>query len=54
MILGRETRNTGRETCPIVTHSTTNFKWIDLESNPGFHGERKTTNRLSDSITFKD
>jgi hypothetical protein len=35
------------KTCPSATLSTTNPTWPDLGSNPGRHGGKLTTNRLS-------
>jgi hypothetical protein len=35
------------ETCPSAALPTTNPTWTDLGLNPGLHGERLTTNRLS-------
>jgi hypothetical protein len=44
--LAAETEVLG-ETCPSATLSTTNATWRDLGSNPGRHGGKPTTNRLS-------
>jgi hypothetical protein len=35
------------KSCPSATLSTTNPTWTDQESNPGLHGEKPATNRLS-------
>jgi hypothetical protein len=35
------------KTCPSATLSTTNPTWPDLGSNPGHHGGKPATNRLS-------
>jgi hypothetical protein len=42
-----KTKELGRKTCPSATLSTTNPTWIDPGANPGLHGERPATNRLS-------
>jgi hypothetical protein len=46
MIFAGETEVLG-ENLPSATLSTTNPTWIDPGSNPGLHGERPATNRLS-------
>jgi hypothetical protein len=47
MKLTGENGRTRTKTCPSATLSTTNPTWTDPESNPGLHGERPATNRLS-------
>jgi hypothetical protein len=45
--LTEENRSTQGKTCPSATLSTTNPTWTEPGSNPGLHGERPATNRLS-------
>jgi hypothetical protein len=52
MKLTGENRSTRGKTCPSVTLSTTNPTWTDPGSNPGLHGERPATNRLSHGTAF--
>jgi hypothetical protein len=40
-----------REILPNATFFTTNPTWIDPGANPGLHGERSATNRLSHGTT---
>jgi hypothetical protein len=47
MVLTEENRRTRRKTCLTATLSTTNPTWTDLGANPGLHGGRPPTNRLS-------
>jgi hypothetical protein len=47
MILIGKGRITRRKACPSATFSTTNLTWTDLGANPGLHGGRPATNRLS-------
>ena len=47
MKLAGENRSIRGKTCPTVTLSTTNPTWTDPGSNPGLHGERPASNRLS-------
>jgi hypothetical protein len=47
MILTGKNRRTWRKTCPSVTFSATNPTYIYPGTNPGLHGERPATNRLS-------
>jgi hypothetical protein len=51
MIFAWETEVLG-ENLPSATLSTTNPTWIDLGTNPGLHGERPATNRLSHGTAF--
>jgi hypothetical protein len=37
---------------PYATLSTTNLTWLDLGSNPGRHGGKQTTIRLSYGAAF--
>jgi hypothetical protein len=46
MIFAGETEVLG-ENLPSATLSTTNPTWIEPGANPGLHGERPATNRLS-------
>jgi hypothetical protein len=50
MMMGRN-QITWRRTCPSATLSTAKPILTDLGSNPGFHGERLVTNRLSHGTT---
>jgi hypothetical protein len=47
MKLSGENRITRGKPCHSDTLSSTNPTWTDPGSNPGFRGERPTTNRLS-------
>jgi hypothetical protein len=47
MKLTGENQSTLRKSCHSATLSTTNPTWTDPGSNPGLHGERPATNRLS-------
>jgi hypothetical protein len=47
MILTGEKEELGEKTCPSATLSTTNPTRIDPGANPGLHGDRPATNRLS-------
>jgi hypothetical protein len=47
MILTGENRRTWRKFCPGVTLSTINPTWTYMDANPGLHGEKPETNRLS-------
>jgi hypothetical protein len=42
----RSNGSTPIKLCPTATLSTTNLAWPDLDSNPGFRGDRPATNRL--------
>jgi hypothetical protein len=53
IILTRENRITGRNTCPSATLSTTNFTCIDLRSSPGLRGERPKINCISHCTAFR-
>lgn len=46
MILTGEHLSPLRKPCPSVTMSK-GLTWTELESNPGFRGERPVTNRLA-------
>jgi hypothetical protein len=52
MIVREEKRRTRRKTFPSVTFFTTNQTWNNGEANPGIHGQRPVTNRLSHSTAL--
>jgi hypothetical protein len=43
----QEKPNNSEKTCPSATLSTRNPTWPDLDSNPGPHGGKQATNRLT-------
>jgi hypothetical protein len=47
MRIGRRNRSTKRNPAPVPSCPITNPAWFDLESKPGRHGGKSTTNRLS-------
>ena len=47
MILTGVNRNIDGKMSHIFTSSTTNLTWTGLGANPGLHGERPASNRLS-------
>ena len=51
-ILTGETPSTQRKTCHISTLTTRKLTWTELGSNPGFRGDRPTTNCLSYGATI--
>jgi hypothetical protein len=49
-----KTEKIRRKTFPSATLSATNSAWIDTDANPGLHGERPATNRLSHGTALCD
>jgi len=53
VILTKEKRSTGRETCFTATLSTTNLTWTDLGSKPGVCCAEPANNRQSHGTYWK-